>query len=226
MERNAELYRDNMRINENVLHLCWVHRVKKVVSVLSTCIFPDGIENITEEMIHNGPPHKSNFGYAFAKRMVDVMSRAYREQYGCHFITVIPTNIFGPWDNFNVDTGHVIPSLIQKCDAATRGSGTFVAAGSGRPLRQFIYSKDLARLIVWALRSYDESEPIILCGDGVGGPENGPENGAENGASGELSIRDVAEAIAQIMGYRRDIVWDTGRADGQYRKPALNTKLR
>ncbi|KAJ3067003.1 hypothetical protein HK102_007517 [Quaeritorhiza haematococci] len=193
MERNAELFRDNTRINENVLHLCWLFQTD----------YP-----ITEDMIHDGPPHESNYGYAYAKRMLEVMSRAYREQYGCHFTTVIPTNVFGPHDNFNLRTGHVIPSLIHRCYLSTKGPDPFVVAGSGKPQRQFIYSKDLAHLIVWALENYDEPEPIILTGDF------------------EMSIKAVAQGIARAMGSCSDIVWDTCRADGQYRKTASNNKLR
>ncbi|KAJ3277288.1 GDP-L-fucose synthase, partial [Borealophlyctis nickersoniae] len=107
MKKKAEFYRDNAVMNDNVLHLAYLMKVKKVVSCLSTCIFPDKTTYpIDETMIHNGPPHESNFGYAHAKRMIDVINRAYHDQYGCNFTSVIPTNIFGPHDNYNLEDSH------------------------------------------------------------------------------------------------------------------------
>ncbi|KAJ3085379.1 GDP-L-fucose synthase [Quaeritorhiza haematococci] len=116
MKYKADFWRDNMRMNDNIIHLSHVYKVRKVVSCLSTCIFPDKTTYpIDESMIHNGPPHDSNFGYAYAKRMIDVMNRAYHEQYGCNFTSIVPTNIFGPHDNFNLEDSHVIPGLMHKC---------------------------------------------------------------------------------------------------------------
>lgn len=149
-------YRENMLINDNVMEACRVHGVQKLVSCLSTCIFPDKTTYpIDETMIHDGPPHPSNEGYAYAKRMVDVMNRCYREQYGCRFTSVIPTNVFGPHDNFSIEDGHVIPGLIHKCFLAKRDGHPFVIWGSGSPLRQFIHSMDLGALLVWTLRHYE-----------------------------------------------------------------------
>jgi GDP-L-fucose synthase len=115
--------------------------------------------------VHNGPPHPSNFGYSYAKRLVDVQNRAYHEEHGCNFTSIIPTNVFGPFDNFNVEAGHVLPGLINKADVASKTGGKLVVYGTGRPLRQFIYSVDLGELIVKVLREYDSVEPIILSGE-------------------------------------------------------------
>lgn len=116
MKYKADFFRDNMVMNENVLHVAHLCKVEKIVSCLSTCIFPDKTTYpIDETMVHNGPPHDSNYGYAYAKRMIDVMNKVYHEQYGCNFTSVIPTNIFGPHDNFNLEDSHVIPGLIHKC---------------------------------------------------------------------------------------------------------------
>ncbi|KAJ3111029.1 GDP-L-fucose synthase [Phlyctochytrium bullatum] len=116
MRCKAEFFYDNCRMNENVIHTAFEFKVKKVVSCLSTCIFPDKTTYpIDETMIHDGPPHDSNYGYAYAKRMIDVMNRTYYDQYGCQFTSVIPTNIFGPHDNYNLEDSHVIPGLIHKC---------------------------------------------------------------------------------------------------------------
>lgn len=139
--------------------------------------------------IHNGPPHPSNFGYSYAKRLIDVQNHAYNQQHGCHFTSVIPTNVFGAYDNFNLEVGllkcmlawffvsntncflnfsqdgHVIPGLIHKAYIAKKEGKPLVVAGSGKPLRQFIYSIDLAKLFLFVLREYEEIEPIILSGN-------------------------------------------------------------
>ncbi|XP_078009939.1 GDP-L-fucose synthase isoform X3 [Phascolarctos cinereus] len=155
--------RKNIQINDNVLHSAYEVGTRKVVSCLSTCIFPDKTTYpIDETMIHNGPPHSSNFGYSYAKRMIDVQNRAYFQQYGCTFTAVIPTNVFGPHDNFNIEDGHVLPGLIHKVYLAKRSGSALTVWGTGKPRRQFIYSLDLARLFLWVLREYNEVDPIIL----------------------------------------------------------------
>jgi GDP-L-fucose synthase len=200
-----------MLMNINVMEACRLGRVEKLVSCLSTCIFPDKTSYpINEAMVHDGPPHPSNEGYAYAKRMIDVMSRCYREQYGCNFVSVVPTNVFGPFDNFSIEDGHVIPGLIHKCYLAQKEATDLLIWGSGSPLRQFIYSLDLAKLIVWSLEHYDSSEPLILSVD----------------EKDETSIRHVAESIARAMDFRGNIVFDTRKSDGQFKKTADNSRLR
>lgn len=113
-------------------------------------------------MIHNGPPHPSNEGYAYAKRMIDVLNRCYYDQYNLTYTSIIPTNVYGPNDNFSIEDGHVIPGLIHKCYLAMKNNADFTIWGSGTPLRQFIHSDDLAALTVWTLRNYNSVEPIIL----------------------------------------------------------------
>ncbi|KAG8542618.1 hypothetical protein GDO81_026409 [Engystomops pustulosus] len=155
-------------MNDNVLHSSYELGVQKVVSCLSTCIFPDKTTYpIDETMIHLGPPHSSNFGYSYAKRMIDVQNRAYHQQHGCKFTSVIPTNVFGPNDNFNIEDGHVLPGLIHKVYRAKETGTALSIWGTGKPRRQFIYSLDLARLFIWVLREYDEVDPIILSGEAV-----------------------------------------------------------
>ena len=140
MNYKGEFYYDNIMMNTNVLEASRRVGVKKVVSFLSTCVFPDDVEYpLTEKKIHLGEPHSSNYPYAYAKRMLDIQSRAYKEQYGVNYISVIPTNIYGPKDNFSIDNGHVIPSLIHKCYLAKKLNTDFVVWGSGKPLREFIY---------------------------------------------------------------------------------------
>ncbi|XP_078459764.1 GDP-L-fucose synthase isoform X2 [Lampetra planeri] len=141
MQHNLDFLRTNIQINDNVLHCAYECGVKKVVSCLSTCIFPDKTSYpIDETMVHDGPPHPSNFGYSYAKRLIDIQNRGYWEQHGCRFTSVIPTNVFGPHDNFNIEDGHVLPSLIHKVYLAKRDETSLQVWGTGSPRRQFIYS--------------------------------------------------------------------------------------
>ncbi|XP_013812431.2 GDP-L-fucose synthase [Apteryx mantelli] len=208
---NLDFWRRNIHINDNVLHSAYECGARKVVSCLSTCIFPDKTTYpIDETMIHNGPPHSSNFGYSYAKRMIDVQNRAYFEQHGCRFTAVVPTNVFGPHDNFNVEDGHVLPGLIHKVYLAKQTGSALTVWGTGKPRRQFIYSLDLARLFLWVLREYDEVEPIIL----------------SVGEEDEVSIKEAAETIVEAMDFRGELVFDATKSDGQFKKTASNGKLR
>eukprot|EP00062_Callorhinchus_milii_P010297 gi/632955005/ref/XP_007893258.1/ PREDICTED: GDP-L-fucose synthase isoform X2 [Callorhinchus milii] len=211
MKYNLDFWRKNVAINDNVLHSAFEHGVTKVVSCLSTCIFPDKTTYpIDETMIHNGPPHSSNFGYSYAKRMIDVQNKAYHQQHGCTFTAVIPTNVFGPNDNFNMEDGHVLPGLIHKVHLAKKNNTPLVIWGTGTPRRQFIYSLDLARLFIWVLREYNEVEPIIL----------------SVGEEDEVSIKEAAESIVSAMDFKGKFVFDTSKSDGQFKKTASNSKLR
>lgn len=210
MKYKVDMYEKNMLINHNVLKCCHELGVKKVVSCLSTCIFPDRTTYpINEEMLHNGPPHVSNYAYAYAKRMLEIHSKAYQEQYGDNFICVIPTNIYGENDNYHLEMAHVIPALIHKCFMARNASKPFIVLGTGKPLRQFIYSQDLAKLLLWALEEYKSKESIIL----------------SVGEEDEMSIRDVATLIAKEFNYEDMIEFNDSCADGQYKKTANNAKL-
>eukprot|EP00567_Pseudictyota_dubia_P001624 CAMPEP_0197466696 /NCGR_PEP_ID=MMETSP1175-20131217/65185_1 /TAXON_ID=1003142 /ORGANISM="Triceratium dubium, Strain CCMP147" /LENGTH=334 /DNA_ID=CAMNT_0043002745 /DNA_START=131 /DNA_END=1135 /DNA_ORIENTATION=+ len=211
MAQKVEFYRENVLINDNIMECCRLHNVRKLVSMLSTCIFPDKTSYpIDETMLHDGPPHPSNEGYAYAKRLIDTMNRAYAEEYGCNFTSIIPTNIYGPHDNFSISNGHVIPGLIHKCYLAKKDNTDFTIWGSGTPLRQFIYSLDLAELTVWVMREYHSPDPITLSVD----------------ESAEVSIRDVALAVAKAMKFEGEVVFDKEKADGQFKKTACNKKLR
>jgi len=211
MKYPADFFTDNMLMNDNVLSCSKEFNVVKLVSCLSTCIFPDKTTYpIDETMVHNGPPHFSNEGYAYAKRMIDVANRAYNKQYGCKFTSIIPTNVYGPHDNFSIEDGHVIPGLIHKCFLAKKNGTDFVIWGSGRPLRQFIYSHDLAKLTIWTMRNYHDVDPIIL----------------SVGEEDEVSIADVALMIAAAMKFEGKVVFDDSKSDGQFKKTASNKKLR
>lgn len=209
MNYKGEFFYDNIMINTNVIESSRLNNVKKLVSFLSTCVFPDNIEYpITEKKIHLGEPHSSNYPYAYAKRMADIQIRAYREQYGLEYVSVIPTNIYGPNDNFSLESGHVIPMLLHKMYIAQRNNTDFVVWGSGTPLREFIYSKDIAKLSEWALDNYNEPEPIIFSN------------------SNEISIKDLVDLLVNEFNFKGKVIFDKTKPDGQFRKPSDNSKLK
>jgi GDP-L-fucose synthase len=207
----ADFFDDNVKMNMNVLNACREKNLK-LVSVLSTCIYPDASYvkyPLTEDQLHMGPPHLSNFGYAYAKRMLDVQSRAYRQQYGCNFISVIPNNLYGINDNYDLNSGHVIPALIRKFhEAMQTGRNEVVVWGSGRPIREFTLARDAAKIILWLAENYDGEEPV-----NIGNPD-------------WVSIEDLSIMIAEEMGYEGIVSFDSSKPDGQYEKPSSNQRLR
>lgn len=206
----VEMWKENVDMNNNVMECCKEFGVVKLVSCLSTCIFPDKTTYpIDETMLHTGPPHCSNEGYAYAKRMIDVLNRCYRDQYQCNFTSVIPTNIYGAHDNYHLEDSHVVPGLIHKFYLAKKNNTAMTVMGTGKPLRQFIFAEDLAALMIWVLREYHEAEPIIL---------SVPE-------SAEVSIGDVVTMIGDAMDFHGEVLFDSSKADGQYKKTAANHKL-
>jgi len=209
MNFKGDYFYDNIMINTNVIESSRKNGVKRLVSFLSTCIFPDDIEYpLTENKIHLGEPHNSNYPYAYAKRMADIQIRAYREQYGLNYVSVIPTNIYGPNDNFSLTHGHVMPMLIHKLYLSQQNNTDFIVWGSGKPLREFIYSKDVAKLSEWAVYNYDESEPIIFS------PSN------------EISIMDLVDLLVKEFNFKGKVIFDSTKPDGQYRKHSDNSKLK
>tara|TARA_R110002051_G_scaffold61514_1_gene112726 strand:+ start:245 stop:1153 length:909 start_codon:yes stop_codon:yes gene_type:complete len=209
MNYKGEFFYDNIMMNTNVIEAARQTGVEKLVCFLSTCVFPDDVEfPLTEHKVHLGEPHSSNYPYAYAKRMADIQIRAYREQYGIEYVSVIPTNIYGPHDNFDIKTGHVLPSLIHKCYLAEKNNTDFVIWGTGKPLREFIFSKDIGKLTEWALDNYTEDEPIIFS------------------TSDAVPIKDVVDLIVEYMNFKGNVVWDADKPDGQYRKPSSIEKLK
>ncbi len=210
MNYKVDMLEGNLMINYNVLKAAHKADIQRVVSCLSTCIFPDAtVYPINEQMLHNGPPHFSNDAYAYAKRMLEIHSRAYQEQYGRDYVCVIPTNIYGPYDNFNLEDAHVIPALVHKCYLAKQNGEKFIVKGSGKPLRQFIHTVDLGKLILWVAESYNDKESIIL----------------SVGEKDEVSIGYVAELVARAFDYEENMEFEIISADGQYKKTADNSKL-
>ena len=208
MNFKVDMLEKNLQINLNVLKCAYEVKVDKCVCILSTCIFPDKTTYpIDETMLHDGPPHSSNDAYAYAKRIMEVHCRAYNEQYNTNFSCIIPTNIYGPHDNYSLEDGHVIPSLIHKCYLAKEQQIPFEVRGSGAPLRQFIFSEDLAKIIMDCLELLNRENLIVSTTE-------------------EYSIKDVAFHIAREFEYEEHIVFKKQYADGQFKKTASNEKLK
>jgi GDP-L-fucose synthase len=207
----ANFFDDNVRMNINVAEQCKRSNLK-LVSVLSTCVYPAAkyvTYPLTEDQLHNGPPHQSNFGYAYAKRMLEVQSRAYRQQYSCNFISVVPNNLYGINDNYDLGSGHVIPALIRKFYEAKLYSYDQVDIwGTGKPLREFTFARDAAKIILWLAENYDDEKPV-----NIGNPE-------------QVSIEELARIIAKEIGYEGRCNFDNSKPDGQFEKPSSNSFLR
>ena len=204
MNEPLQMLNDNLLINLNVLKCAFEINVFKLITCLSTCIFNKTDSILNETMLHNGPPHESNECYAYAKRILDIQCKYYNKL-GCEYTCVIPTNIYGPNDNFNLIDSHVIPGLIHQCYLANQSNLSFVVKGTGKPLRQFIYSIDLAKIIMEILDLPFVDKLIIA-------PTN------------EVSIKEIAEIIAWNFQIK-DIIFDDTFSDGQMRKTVDNSKL-
>lgn len=209
MKSQGKFFHENIAMNTAIIESARKFGIKRFVAFLSTCVFPDDVQYpLSPDKIHLGPPHQSNYAYAYAKRMADIQIRAYREQYGVNYFSVIPCNIYGPSDNYNLESGHVIPMLIHKMYLAKKNNTGFKAWGSGTPLREFIFSEDVARLTRLLYDNYDGADPVILS------------------TSEEMSIRSIVETIADLMDYDGEIIFDKTKPDGQHRKPSDNSVIK
>ena len=205
----GSFFYENMLINLNIFQVAKDFKVEKLVSFISTCVFPDTANYpLSSKDLHIGAPHSSNMGYAYAKRMLDVQSRVYNQEFGMNCITLVPPNMYGPSDNWNIKSGHVVPSLIHKIYTARNNNESLNVWGTGSPLREFIFSEDIARLTLFAMDEYDNQEPLILSN------------------SVETSIRDLVEKIAELMNFNGKIDWDISKPNGQERKPSDNSPMR
>jgi len=212
--KRLEMFNSNLLLNYNLLENAYRLNIKRVICCLSTCIFPDGLNKVlTENDLHLGEPHISNYGYAYAKRMMEVLCRLYNETPGFNYQCIIPTNIYGPHDNFNLNDSHVIPSLIHKAflHSIEKNDKPFVILGSGLSKRQFIYSYDLANIIV-RLVLENITEPLLICSTPV---------------TDERTILDIAKLIGNFFKIQNVIPAEReiGNNDGQQIKTASPNKL-
>jgi GDP-L-fucose synthase len=205
-EHPAEFFYDNLMMGVQLMHQAYLSGVEKFVAIGTVCAYPKFTPvPFKEDDLWDGYPEETNAPYGLAKKMLLVQSQAYREQYGFNSIFLLPVNLYGPGDNFDPRSSHVIPALIRKCiEARESGSDHIVVWGDGSPTREFIYVKDAARGIALATECYNESLPVNL------------------GSGFEISIKDLAEKIARMTGFEGDLVWDTSKPNGQPRR-ALDT---
>ncbi|MBP7764655.1 MAG: GDP-L-fucose synthase [Deltaproteobacteria bacterium] len=201
-EKPAELFYDNLIMGAQLMHEAYLHNIDKFVALGTICAYPKFTPvPFREDDIWNGYPEETNAPYGLAKKMMLVQSQAYRRQYGFHSIFLLPVNLYGPGDNFNPRSSHVIPALIKKCfDALDAGSDTLEVWGTGSATREFFYVEDAADAICLAADRYDKSDPVNI------------------GAGFEISIRDLTQLICRLAGFSGKIVWDPSKPDGQPRR--------
>lgn len=202
MKNAGKFFYDNIVMGVQLMEEARLKKVAKFVTVGTICSYPKFTPvPFREEDLWNGYPEETNAPYGLAKKMLIVQSRAYRQQYGFNSINLLQVNLYGPGDNFNPESSHVIPALIKKCFDAIRKRKTEISVwGTGNPTREFLYVEDAARGILSASEKYNKSEPVNL------------------GSGFEISIRELAKLIAQLCGFKGNLVWDKSKPDGQPRR--------
>ncbi len=200
--RPADFFYINLMMGLQLIHEAWKRGVSKFVAIGTVCAYPKFTPvPFKEENIWDGYPEETNAPYGLAKKMLLVQAQAYRQQYGFNTIYLLPVNLYGPRDNFNLETSHVIPALVRKCiEAQERGDMEVVLWGDGSPTREFLYAADAADGILAAAELYDGSEPVNI------------------GSGQEISIKHLAELIAHLTGFEGRLVWDTSKPNGQPRR--------
>jgi len=200
---------ENLQIQNNLIHGAWKAGVRKLLFLGSSCIYPRmAPQPIREDALLTGPLEPTNEAYAIAKIAGIKLCQGLRKQHGCDFISAMPTNLYGPGDNYDLETSHVLPAMIHRFHLArVRGDKTVTCWGTGSPLREFLYSDDLARALVFLMKHYSEVSHINV------------------GSSIEIPIRDLARQVADAVGFKGEIVWDSSRPDGTPRKLMDNSRL-
>jgi GDP-L-fucose synthase len=211
MQKNpADIFYDNIMMGAQLLHEAKEANIEKFISVGTVCSYPK-FANMPfyEDEIWNGYPEETNAAYGLSKKMLIVQAEAYKKQFNFNSIVIVPTNMYGPFDDFNPNTSHVIPAIIYKITQAQRtGSQTIVMWGDGTPTRDFLYVEDAARGIVMAAEKYDDPSPINISSEE------------------EVSIKELTHKISTIMKYDGKIIWDTSKPNGQPRRCVSNKKAR
>jgi GDP-L-fucose synthase len=207
-EKPAELFYDNLIMGTQLLHEAYLRNIEKFVALGTICAYPKFTPvPFKEKDIWNGYPEETNAPYGLAKKMMLVQSQAYRRQYGFNSIFLLPVNLYGPGDNFDPRSSHVIPALIKKCfDAIDAYNDKIEVWGTGSATREFFYVEDAAEAICMATDTYNKSEPVNI------------------GAGFEISIKELTELIAKLTGFQGKIIWDKSKPDGQPRRMLDTTK--
>lgn len=198
----ADFFYQNLMMGVQLMHEAWQAGVEKMVAVGTICAYPKFTPiPFKEENLWDGYPEETNAPYGLAKKMLLVQAQAYRQQYGFNAIFPLPVNLYGPRDNFDLESSHVIPAMIRKLlEAKDRGEPTVTLWGDGSPTREFLYVEDAAEALLLAAERYDGAEPFNL------------------GSGQEISIRDLADLIARHTGFEGQVVWDTSKPNGQPRR--------
>lgn len=201
-ENPGRYFYDNLMMGTQLIDEGWIRGIEKFVALGTICSYPKHTPvPFREENLWNGYPEETNAPYGLAKKMMLVQSQAYREQYGFNSIFLLPVNLYGPRDNFDPKSSHVIPALIRKCvEAIERNDQAIEVWGTGQATREFLYADDCARAILLAAEHYNSSEPVNI------------------GAGFEISVRDLVQMICELTGFRGDVVWDKTKPDGQPRR--------
>jgi GDP-L-fucose synthase len=199
---------DNLMMGAQMMEYARRYGVEKFVGIGTICAYPKWAPvPFKEEDLWNGYPEETNAPYGLAKKMLLVQAQAYREQYGFNAIHLLPVNLYGPGDNFDANTSHVIPAIIRKCEEARRqNTNQVVLWGSGEPTREFLFVNDAAEAIVLATERYNEGAPVNI------------------GSGTEIRIRDLAQLIGRLTGFQGEFVWDRSKPDGQPRRQLDTTK--
>ena len=210
MRNPGSFFYDNLMIGVQLIEQGRLSGIEKFVAIGTICAYPKFTPvPFKEEDLWNGYPEETNAPYGLAKKMLLVQSQSYRQQYGFNSIYLLPVNLYGPGDNFDPESSHVIPALISKVfEAKEKGQGRIVAWGSGKPTREFIYVEEAAEGIVLAAEKYNKSDPVNL------------------GAGFEISIKDLAEMTCELAGFSGKIAWDTSKPDGQPRRRLDTSKAK
>lgn len=208
LEQKYKLFYDNILINTNVIEACKTMQVPRVLSFLSSCIFSEEITTpYTEVDLHTGFPAKVHYPYGFAKRMLEIQSRICYEEHGLIYNCVIPTNIYGPNDDFNLETGHVVGVLIHKAHQSKLNETAFSVWGDGEQEREFLFVEDVAKLTEWALEYYSEKEPLIFCNNQT------------------IKIKRIAQLIAKAFDIESRLEFDVSKPSGQKIRRLNGNKL-
>ncbi len=208
-EKNADMFTLNTQINTNVLETAKEFKVKKLVAVLSNCVFQVNPPHPpTENQIHLNTPYQGHLGYGYAKRMLDIQIHLLRQQYGCNFTSITPVTIFGPNDNWNFNDSHVVGSLIHKCYLAKKNKTALEVWGSGKAVRQFVFSKDVARILLKVLDEHDQPETIIIA--------------ADEG----FTIARLTKIVTKVMDFKGPIHFDTTKPEGELVRVLNNGKFK
>ena len=205
----AEFLFENLQIQNNLIHAAQVAGAQKLLFLGSSCIYPKlAPQPLKEASLLTGPLEPTNEWYAVAKIAGIKLCQAYRRQYGCDFISAMPTNMYGPNDNYDLQTSHVLPALIRKFhDAKVCSAATVTCWGTGTPLREFLYADDLASACVFLMQAYSEEQFINV------------------GSGREITIRELSELVKRIVGFAGEIVWDNSKPDGTPRKLMDSSRL-